>query len=203
MKLLSLSKQNEFIQTLLDLRKTVPNAIIAGGAIRDLYHDKEMSDVDIYIQHASTEIYTTKFWIQQFGLRIDDDSSDCVEQLEGEEGYELDEHIEVVWAMYKNDILYNVIAVDMEPTKYVNDCFDVGLCKTWCDGTKIRLTHDFLHDSKHKTLTVVLKGMEQEEFDYMMKRHVAKLLNKYPDYRLVIPPEYADFYKEYNNTLRI
>lgn len=208
MNLLRLSKNNTFIYTLSKIRKTIPTTIIAGGAIRDLYHNKPINDVDIYVSlsaiEKNIEIDTEKFWIQMFD--IDSRSlfnHEYIKQLGGddEESYEEKNHIGLVWEIRKSGILYNIIVVDIDPIEYVTRYFDIGLCKAYCDGTKIHLTADFMHDSQFKCLTVVSEEMPQTEFDHMMEYHVKKLKNKYPEHTLVIPPAYEELYKEYNKKI--
>ncbi len=203
MNLLKLNKNNEYIHTLLKIQDYLPEAIIAGGAIRDLYHNKPIKDIDIYVpQDDGVAVHSVSFWRQVFDLNtmhgdyIDHSGTDG-------ESYNGKNHIGVVWEIQKRGVLYNIIIVDVLPVEYVNDFFDIGLCKAYCDGKKIRLTADFMCDSQNKLLTVVSKHLPQEEFDGMMDNHVARLKTKYPSHTLVVPLKYKDFYNNYQQTLKI
>jgi len=198
MNLLRLGKNHEYIHTLLKIKEYLPEAIIAGGAIRDMYHKKPIRDIDVYIKKTdTTPIYQTSFWQQLFAL---DNTTDYIEHSGKSytgKPYTGKTHIGMVWEIRKNGIMYNIIVTDIDPVDYVEQFFDIGLCKAYCDGTKIRLTADFMHDSRNKLLTVVSKHLPQDEFDGMMDRHIAKLRKKYHDYKLVIPAMYKDFYTAY------
>ncbi len=204
MNLLRLNNNNnEYIHALLKIQDYLPEAIIAGGAIRDLYHNKPIKDIDIYVPNDDTvAIHDVSFWVQLFDLNRM--HGDCIEHsgVEGE-SYDGKNHIGMVWEIQKLGTLYNIIIVDVNPTDYVNNFFDIGLCKAYCDGKKIRLTADFMRDSQNKLLTVVSKHLPQEEFDGMMDNHVARLKIKYPEHTLVVPPKYEEFYNNYKTGLKI
>jgi len=196
-----LSKSTEYIHILKRIQKYIPTAIVAGGVIRDLYHNKPVNDIDIFVPSDSSEyaekvsVFMESFWKKIFD--ITDESVYTPDRIsilgEGSEEYEQKNQVEMVWGVCKNRIDYNIIVLDMDPTEYVNRFFDVGLCKAYCDGTKIRLTSDFLYDSQHKLLTVVSESMPHPEFDYMMDNHIVKLQEKYPNHKLVILPHYHQF----------
>ncbi len=207
MKLLRLNKNSDFIFMLSKIREKIPSAIIAGGAIRDLYHNKQINDIDIYIPATgshSNEIDDVQYWKQLFDLKTSGlFSSDNIRIMNPEScvGYENNNHIGMVWEITKAEKLYNLIVTDIDPTEYVTKYFDIGLCKAYCDGTRIKLTADFMHDSIFKRLTVVSNSISQEGFNHMMEHHVEKLKNKYPAHTLVIPPEYDEQYKKYTKNL--
>ena len=204
MNLLSLNKNNEFIYTLLKIKKEIPSAIIAGGAIRDLYHNKFINDIDIYVPNIPDLTDSEDFWRNVFDIKEDGMySTDHIKHLgeEDDESYEEKNHIGLVWEMSSGKFLYNIIVVDLEPIEYVIRFFDIGLCKAYCDGTRIRLTADFMHDSQFKRLTIVGESMPQTEFNHMMEYHIQKLQKKYPGYTLVIPPAYDELHKEYSKKL--
>jgi len=193
MNLLRLNKSESYIFTLNKIREDIPTAIIAGGAIRDLYHDRVVNDIDIYV--PNDENHCSSFWEDMFDLN---NYRDWIEHSgEDDESYDTDNHIDNTWRIYKNDVLYNVIGVDMEPTEYVIKYFDIGLCKAYCDGSMIRLTADFMYDSQYKQLTIVSENMNQVEFNHMIDYHVSKLKLKYPEYSLNVPTKYTKYYDKY------
>ena len=204
MNLLKLSKNNEAIYTLNKIRETIPSAIIAGGAIRDLYHDKHIKDIDIFVPDDTSltgvDVYSSDFWKRQFDLTTSIYANNYVKTVgDGDDGSCTEkEDINMVWEILKNGTLYNVIIVNMDPTEYVTRFFDVGLCKAYCDGSRIKLTSDFMHDSRFKRLTLVSERMTLDEFYYMMDNHIVNLKQKYPNHSLVVPPRYEEYYKDYN-----
>jgi len=197
-----LSKKHDYIKVLLKIQKDIPCAIIAGGAIRDQYHGKEINDIDIYVPESAGGVYKEKYWKEVFDLAIGQlFSSDDIEMLgevDDDGAYTEKNHITGVWEISKSSTKYNIIITAIDPTEYVERYFDVGLCKAYCDGKKLHFTADFMHDTQFKRLTLVAEDIDQEEFDKMMDNHIKKLKLKYPTHTLVIPPKYEQLYKEYN-----
>jgi hypothetical protein len=197
----NLSKKHDYINALLKIQKDIPSAIIAGGAIRDQYHGKEINDIDIYVPESATKFYSVDYWTKMFDLKIGQlFSSDDIEllgEVDDDGEYTEKNHISGVWDISKSGTKYNIIATDIDPIEYVERYFDVGLCKAYCNGKKLHFSADFIHDSKFKRLTLVAEDIEQEEFNRMMDNHINKLQHKYPTHTLVIPPKYDDLYKEY------
>lgn len=209
MNLQRLNKNNEAIYNLLNIREILPSAIIAGGWLRDLYHGVKFNDIDIYVTNIDKvkatkhehehDIYNQKFWMQMFQLRIGKIMSydNIICSPGDDDSYEGKNHINTVWEIRKGLITYNIIILDMDPTEYINEYFDIGLCKAYCDGSKIRLTADFMHDSQHKHLTLVSKKIDQDEFRHVMSHHVPKIRDKYPGYTLIVPEMYQEWYQDF------
>jgi hypothetical protein len=191
------------IPVLKTIKEAFPEAIIAGGALRDAYHKKQIKDYDIFIsaEDAEEDIYDESLWIDLLDLKTEGILCDEITNVsDNEEGSCTGRNfIDVVWEINKNYIDYNIIAIDMDPEVYVNEHFDIGLCKAYTDGKKIRLTEDFLYDSRHHLLSIVAKNMPQPEFVRMMDNHVQRIKLKYPGWKLEVPPEYQGYYKEYTN----
>lgn len=191
-----LMKNQELIRIIRKFRKNFSSAVIAGGAIRDIYHGKPIHDIDIYVNESNVNPYSQDTWKTEFDLRTTAISENYIRKV-GSEDYSGKNHIGAVWEMQKHNKLYNIIVVDIDPIEYVTKWFDIGLCKAYCDGTKIRFTADFMHDSRSKKLTIVSKNMDETEFWNMMCKHATKLRRKYPQHSLVVPPMYQEWYDTY------
>ena len=196
----ALSKIKEPIRILRKFSRSHPTAIIAGGYHRDLYNEVDFRDVDIYLRGNSHDI-TESFLIDFFELKVNDFRSlDMVRTLsETDEEYDVEnsEHIVAVYEMRKNEIQYNFIVVDMNPIKYVKEKFDFGICKVYCDGTKITYTEEFMKDVINKTLTLSPHAFSKAGFDHAMNVHYPKLKSKYPDHHLIIPNKHTDRYNKF------
>jgi hypothetical protein len=205
---IKLQKLEESIQILRKIKETLPDAILAGGAIRDVYHNKNVKDYDLFVSGNTTlDVYKDSFWEKQFSLgnelHVDDSITNLSDLSDSEDAScEGTTHVDTVWEVNKNGSLYNVIILNANPTEYINRFFDIGICKTYSDGRRIRFTSDFMHDSRNHLLTIVSESMSQPDFNRMMDRHVAAVKLKYPGYKLVVPPRFAEYYKEYNLTLK-
>jgi len=202
MSVTNLRKKQDYIKQLLKIREDIPSAIIAGGCLRDQYHGKPINDIDIYVPCSAKNVYDEKYWIDKFNLLAEDlFNSDYATLLEPDRGgdYTVKNYIEDVWEISKDDLKYNIILVEgVNPKEYVTRFFDIGLCKVWCDGKRIRYSSDFMYDSRYKKLTIVTENISQEEFNYMMANHIKKLKTKYSDHKLVVPKKYTELYNNYN-----
>ena len=206
MNFIKLRKLEESIQTLRKIKETLPDAILAGGAIRDVYHNKKVKDYDLFVSSNTTlDVYKDSFWEKQFSLGNELHTGDIITNLSDTEDGSCEgaNYVDTVWEVKKNGSHYNVIVLNMNPTEYINRFFDIGICKAYSDGERIRLTSDFMRDSRNHLLTIVSESMSQPDFNRMMDRHVEAVKQKYPGYKLVIPPRFAEYYKEYNLTLKI
>ena len=190
--------------------KTTPTIILAGGAVRDDYMGKadEISDFDIFIES----------WYD--GKNINDQDKQMIEIIDQvfpnqtdvthlfdsaylslEEQHDAandvnpgkNKHISDVWEVMYGDNTYQLILTKLNPIQYVNKYFDLGFCKTYCDGYKIRYTDDFLHDAKHRQLTIVGDDMTSDQIDYTINYHCDKIQWKYGDWTVVVPPRYQKY----------
>ncbi len=190
----TLSKVNEPIRVLRKIKAVYPTAIIAGGYHRDIYNNKEYSDVDIYVdgsKHRQTEATDTSFWKELLGLKTDDyKSGDYIEECsETDEDYDAinNDSILAVFELCKNQISYNVIVIARPPIEYVIEEFDFGLCKVYCDGEKVSFTKEFMTDVEQKTLTFTDRKVSKANYAHAMSVHLTKLQLKYPNHKVVIP----------------
>jgi len=201
-----LRKLSESLHILQKIQNAAPDIILAGGAIRDAYHNKHIKDYDFFVSsNTIPDVYNENFWKNQFNLHTETLFGDTITNLSDNEDASCEgaNHVDMVWEINKNEKIYNIVVLDMNPIEYVNRFFDIGICKTYSDGKRIRLTSDFMHDSQNHLLTIVSEDMSQREFNRMMNRHVEAVKNKYTGYKLVIPPRLAGYHKEYNNTIKI
>lgn len=179
-------------------------AVLAGGALRDNYMDKndEINDNDIFIHDMSYDTDQIEKIIEEVFPR-----NDSVVQLFNNEYQTLEEQhndhgdakpgchslIGDVWEVDEDDFVYQLIFTKRLPEEHINKYFDIGFCKTYCDGIKIRYTDDFLRDVRNKTMTIVGDDMKKEQVMYAIDYHANKLLWKYQDFRLVVPQRYQQF----------
>jgi len=199
----NLKKLDHGFLILKQIKKYVPDVILAGGAIRDAYHNKEIKDYDFFISSEGCEedIYDEEFWVELLDLNLDGILCDSIFNASDSDDASCTHrnHIDLVWEIEKHDgTVYNIIILDMNPEKFVNQYFDIGLCKAYSNGKKLRLTSDFTYDSRYHELTIVQQDMTQEEFYRMMDNHVHRLKLKYPGWKLVVPDRFQDYYDDYN-----
>jgi len=106
-----------------------------------------------------------------------DDSDDDDDDL-----YFISKHITQVWNCLKEGRQYQLIFLNVSPLEYVDKYFDIGLCKAYCDGTRVRFTKDFSIDATQKTLTVCGQGLTKRHFNCILENHLRRMKNKFPGY---------------------
>jgi hypothetical protein len=92
---------------------------------------------------------------------------------------------------------YQLIYTQVNPVVHVEKYFDIGLCKAYCDGVKIRYTPDFMRDLKNKTFTIVAQDMTSDQFTYAVDHHAAKLEKKYPGFNVDVAPHNQNLFADY------
>jgi len=205
-----LSKINEPISTLRKIQKIASNSIIAGGYFRDKFSDVPYNDIDIYIQPTyqkaalNNDVCDKEYWKGFFNLKVDDyGSMDNIAELgETDEEYDIinNNNIITVFEMTRNELRYNLIIINIDPIKYVEELFDFGICKNYCDGKKVTFTKEFMSDIEHKRLTFTDRAVSDANLNHAINVHLPKLQHKYPNFTVVFPPKYQKKYQQYKST---
>lgn len=170
-----------------------PEAVIAGGAIRDLDNDKEIKDVDIFLSSSVSIAKVKKLLKSSF-----DEWTDTPEYNFTKEGtlpVRKGRHLKgsCVGTSKGGVLPVNLIVVgdDYTPTSRVVDGFDFGLCQIWYDGKDIRATMNYQIDKERSQFTLVhCEGPER--FQRSLIRY-QRLVQKYVDFPLVITHEYSEY----------
>lgn len=185
--------------------------ILAGGAIRDIYMDKAeyINDYDIFIQDISGMFSQQSLYEDAIEYIIDHvfPRCDAYEILFDSEYLTIKEqhlqkydikpgaHTQIasVWEINEDDKTYQLVFTKDDPIQHIEKNFDIGLCKAYCDGNKIRYTPDFLRDVKNKTMTIVGENMSEEQVQYAVTMHAERLMWKYLNFRVVVPSHYQQY----------
>jgi len=196
-------------------QRRYPSAIIAGGAPRDLYLEKSIKDFDIFVQEDS-HANDPAFWCDMFNLEYAEHNDWTDVQVLAFMGYknvllktkakspprssyQHKQHLQQVFDLIIHDVIFQIIIVQMDPKQYVEDWFDFGLCKAWCDGKQFHFSGPFMEDVENRTLTVVQQTMTHKEMEFCLRVRKPRLLGKFPGYRFQVAPHLSDLYtKVYN-----
>jgi len=201
-----LSKINEPIIILKKFQMVASDAIIAGGYTRDRFNNIPYSDIDVYLNiptsmFGRTQFCDMEFWKDYFELKATDWRSmdDITDLCDTDQEYDVANNnaIDAVFEMTKNELKYNIIVINMPPVQYIEEVFDFGICKTYCDGKKMTFSKEFMSDVEHKTLTFTDKKVSDANFNHAINVHLPKLQKKYPTHSIIIPPKYQQKYKDY------
>lgn len=202
----------------------IKSAIIAGGAVRDPYHKKPVNDVDVYFLDLShmeappipmftndgqtIDPFSMLFWWKVCGLKtsVYGDATDRVDAVgpTGKHRYD-NPYITNIWQVRKNKRIYQLIALKIQPTEFVNDHFDVGLSKAYFDGKKTRYTPDFLKDSRNKTITITTNVKAHSDYwiMYTLSHYIPKIKQKYPDFKIEFADHNCEMLTEYCKKMKI
>lgn len=205
----TISGHSEMVRVLRHLQNRwgFSSALIGGGAIRDIYFQQFPKDVDIFLWDPSSKAcpdpvrrnprvlnedmiwemmdcrgdrsFWQRDWVEQGSLH-DEDDEDAL--------YFISKYITQVWNCVKEGRQYQLIFLNVAPLDYVNKYFDIGLCKAYCDGYKVRFTKDFSIDATQKTLTICGEDISKRHFDYILENHLARMKRKFPGYVARVAP---------------
>ena len=203
------------------------SAIIAGGAIRDDFTKQDITDYDIFLwdprlseefkhplslnkmDFASPSFEmdrTTEFVdiLQTLDLQQIFNNDGCYGPLTCVDGDPIDTpgigaKLTSIWEAEFDYNSYQLIYTQINPVEHVNHYFDIGLCKAYCDGTKLRYTPDFMRDLKNRTFTIVGEDMTYPQFAYALDYHVNKLWEKYPSFKIEFAPHNSHHFETYKS----
>ncbi len=126
-----------------------PDAIIAGGALRDLDNGKPIKDLDIFV--PLTADFSLGSFYNIFGVREIDESSNAEEYQNNEEVCGV-----YVYNLPDFDIPLNLIVCKPNDnfTMHQLERFDIGICKIAYDGTSVVQHHHYVSDKSTKKLVI-------------------------------------------------
>lgn len=155
-----------------------PDAIIAGGALRDLMNERPIKDIDIFINpHALLKTPSTA---ALRGIEVTRTFHP------GYVGARMASEVRSTYQYMAQGFEYNliVLAEPKTPEEMVAR-MDFGLCQIGFDGEDLLVSLAFLKDFALGTFTIAL---DRGEHDHArsLKRY-ARLSSKYPDFPLIDP----------------
>lgn len=158
--------------------------VIAGGAIRDAFHDVPIKDIDVFIP------------------KIEVDPQTALAALK--EAFGPDGHLDFVSYGDDSEVLFTftfptlsfapvnfIVVADKVPLTGDRCRMDFGLCQAWYDGIQIECTEAFQDDYWNQTFTLK-RCASLVDFQRSMRRW-SRLAKKYPGHTLVIPPEFQPY----------
>lgn len=171
-----------------------PEAIIAGGALRDLDNRKPIKDVDIFVRKPDNVEGSIKAMVEK---AVGTTAAHVVIDFEtgtgvGDDTETYDLHEMGVFAVYQFEwyaTTFEIIviagpSVECDFEKWVIDDFDIGLCQIWWTGHGVpKTTLPYVVDLHNNSLTI-LKAPTDKALARTRER-IARLLMKYPGYKVV------------------
>ena len=175
----------EWVEVLVKIQQHYPEAVIAGGALRDLQSGVPVKDLDIFVQYDD-DLYDNL--VELFSLK--EDKIINLDKL-SEDQYETLEC--VLGGIYTMDGVLSIPVQVIGIQKFTSatkqlDKFDIDLCKLAHDGVEWTIGDKYHSDVHAKTMTIGISDELFEKFDtkYINSamKHAQRLLAKYPDYQI-------------------
>lgn len=165
-----------------------PQAVIAGGALRDLYHDKPVKDIDIFIPVCCCE---ENLYADQ-AFQLDPNFKTIATNVYGQEGNEAMPGFRCLYVIYRltqYSIPVELIFIQAEEDgKNVSSAFDINICQVEYNGNWVTTSIAFCLGVETKIITScnVNRADRQEG-------RIRRMKDKYPEYMVLIPEEDIPF----------
>jgi hypothetical protein len=154
-----------------------PEAIIAGGCLRDLDNSKPVKDIDVFV--VSKGPTTTSKLDVIFNV-----NGDCMASTNDSDTLH---PLAEVWEYSSNFVPLQIIIMPEGPTKAYDflveqlNRFDIGLCRIGYDGVTVVRHEAYNKDKKDKTLTM----LHQRTYNQSIRR-LSRIGLKYPDFQQIV-----------------
>ncbi len=176
----------DYADLLASIRKSAPEAHIAGGAVRDTILEKPIHDIDVFLADENLETVAARLrsshafvkvgeWKEYLGF-----SEPAMTRVAKFEKY--DETIPVC--------LIGLVPDYVEPRENLSR-FDFGICMAAFDGENITRSYEFDRDEKAQTFTLC-RSDNHEQFAYSMARYRKITSGRYTGWGLVVPKEFKE-----------
>lgn len=187
----TIERQKEVAKEVLTkLQACDPHCILAGGAPRNWFFNKEANDLDFYIYLKHETIWANKLRFKSIGLELT--------QMEFEElkdsSYKFMQHLFRVYeGEYKGESIQVMVMHEPTFTSVVSD-FGVSICEFWWNGCEVKATK--------QALTSILTKKLFYKNDYSAKEtHVEKMVKYFPEYTLTPYSQFDVAYKGLHNDI--
>jgi hypothetical protein len=173
----------EYATAFKAIQKIAPEVFLGGGALRDWYNKKSVTDLDFCVlQESKDEVIEALSPTHPHLDYIVDDS---------------DIHFRNNKTICGSIMLLGpgVMPINIALARHKLNPFqemfgwDFGLCQVAYDGIYIRFTPAFLRDKNNKTFTLC-NAADKRLFDMSMRRY-KNFAKKYEDWNLVLPQSFA------------
>lgn len=164
----------EWIETLKDIQFIFPTAVIAGGCLRDFLYDKEVKDIDIFIQ---TEDAAPS--VRGLELALGVELRPLSQTTETEEyqqfAAETDRNLIEIYSFVRYGIEHQIIFLKPDP-EMVNK-FDLSFCQITTDGKEVFMSELYFATVNTREVTLG-KG---RELNARIIGRIIRFSKKYPE----------------------
>jgi hypothetical protein len=177
---MNISKQKRIaLDVLHGLESIDPTCILAGGAPRDWFLEREASDLDFYVYYPKHLTYYYRTLQLSRALGISEDSITVKDGGSLPPNYRRNLSLECVAEFQYWDVKVQVMYMTEPTHRCVVDRFPFGICQAWWKGDDIHVTAEFYKSLNHRVL-YLLNDLYNDEDGY-----IQKIMSKFPDYLYV------------------
>lgn len=173
------------VSALCRVHDHVPEALVAGGCLRDTLLGRPVNDVDIFVPYGKERLAA---------LAIEGTHPVLTKSIP-EPYFTFNSDVRSVdyYAGSDGELPINIIGVSegtCTPWQQL-ERFDFGICRVAFDGERLWKDLSFDRDARDRTFTLMVSQTDDQR-DYSMQRY-ERLLKKYPTWRFVDFKKALDF----------
>lgn len=173
---------DEWHKILIQVQSLDSKAVLAGGCLRDTEMGRPVKDLDIFVRD---EINTNKIAAM---FR-------AYPEINIESSTSSDEWCDAAYIIKSNALpiplnICHVAKAGATPYDRVQH-FDFGICRISYDGIRVTRESAYQLDKDERRFRLLF-APNKESFDHSMRRYI-RLLLKYPDWPLYVPPQFAPY----------
>jgi hypothetical protein len=175
---------------LSSVQSLCPTAHIGGGAVRDTLLGQPVRDIDLFLDDAHTDaaaaLLRSKYSFVKTG------EWECYEMFS-------DPAVARLAKFEKADETIPVCLIGLREARDMRHNlarFDFGVCMAAWDGDTVYTAPEYRADIEAKTFTLC-RADDQPQFNYSMVRFQKLTAERYAGWRLVVPPRFEKFAREF------
>lgn len=186
------SKSTGMVRQLNRIKDHSWKAAIVGGAIRDTIHKVPIDNIDVLLEFKPEmkdrfKPFDSDTWLHYWSEIFNFKKGDEQRYLGGPGKFAVVcSHILSIWQIKKNNERWQLIMINKDIDRYVEENFDFGITRVYCDGEKIRMTDKYLKDIMDKTITLYREHLTENQIKFAIEHNIDNIQRKYPDFRPVI-----------------
>jgi len=182
---------SDYTTVLITLQQIAPEAHIAGGAVRDTLLQKQIHDVDVFMDDGHVEEAAALLRSACSYVKV----GEWKQYLEFS-----DPAMTRVAKFEKADETIPICIIGLAPQVSSPESniarFDFGICMAAFDGKRTIRTAEFDQDAESRTFTLY-RADNQAQFNYSMSRFEKIVAGRYTGWSLAIPDEFERLAKEH------
>lgn len=184
----------EWTRLIKEIQVYFPQAVIAGGALRDLYHGRQPKDIDVFIPVPEAE---DNLWLDQIE-NLDPYFSTIRTNVYGQSGATSLPGFRTLHAIYRIFKGWLTSGMECEGTpfeyaklipvelifiqgedKRISDSFDINICQIEYNGEEVYYTPAFKYGVEHGVIAPVnINRADRQE------GRLQRMKDKYPEYTI-------------------